>query len=101
MVNENVLGSWKDSGSKEAILDFVRSVTEQGGPHFVSRRIASRRSITTEPSGARSRCRSSSTSSCDASYAMVEAQPELRDRQPWKAAHERDCAWLGDVVAKY
>ena len=34
-------------------------------------------------------------------YAMAEAQPELRDRQPWKAAHERDYAWLGDVVDKH
>ena len=32
---------------------------------------------------------------------MVEAQPELRDRQPWRAAHERDYAWLGDVVVKH
>jgi phosphoserine phosphatase len=34
-------------------------------------------------------------------YAMAEAQPELRDKQPWKAAHERDYAWLGDVVDKH
>ena len=25
---------------------------------------------------------------------MAEADPTLRDRQPWKAAHERDFAWL-------
>ena len=28
---------------------------------------------------------------------MAEADPELRERQPWKAAYERDYAWLGPV----
>src|SRR3954454_19067660 len=30
-----------------------------------------------------------------------EAGPPLRDRQPWKAAYERDYAWLGAVVAQH
>ena len=34
-------------------------------------------------------------------YAMAEADPELRERQPWKAAHERDYGWLGAVVAEH
>src|SRR5205814_122034 len=34
-------------------------------------------------------------------YALAEAQPDLRERQPWKAAHERDYAWLGAVVDKH
>jgi phosphoserine phosphatase len=33
--------------------------------------------------------------------AMAEADPALRDRQPWKAAYERDYAWLGAVVAQH
>jgi phosphoserine phosphatase len=32
---------------------------------------------------------------------MAEADPKLRDRQPWKAAHERDYAWLGKVLAEH
>ena len=32
---------------------------------------------------------------------MAEAQPELRERQPWKAAHERDYGWLGAVMAEH
>ena len=32
---------------------------------------------------------------------MAEADPELRDRQPWKAAYERDYAWLGKVLAEH
>src|SRR3954469_21755873 len=32
---------------------------------------------------------------------MAEADPDLRDRQPWKAAHERDAAWLGSVMTDH
>ena len=30
---------------------------------------------------------------------MAEADPTLRERQPWKAAHERDYDWLAKVMA--
>lgn len=32
---------------------------------------------------------------------MAEADPALRERQPWKAAHERDHAWLGAVMTEH
>ena len=32
---------------------------------------------------------------------MAEDDPELRDRQPWKAAYERDYGWLGAVLAEH
>jgi phosphoserine phosphatase len=32
---------------------------------------------------------------------MTEADPELRERQPWKAAHERDYGWLSAVMAEH
>jgi phosphoserine phosphatase len=32
---------------------------------------------------------------------LAEADPKLRDRQPWKAAVERDYAWLGAVIAEH
>jgi phosphoserine phosphatase len=34
-------------------------------------------------------------------FEMAHADPELRDRQPWKAAYERDHAWLGEVLAEH
>jgi phosphoserine phosphatase len=34
-------------------------------------------------------------------FEMAEADPALRERQPWKAAHERDYGWLGKVVAEH
>jgi hypothetical protein len=32
---------------------------------------------------------------------MTEADPTLRGRQPWKAAYERDYAWLGSVITQH
>jgi phosphoserine phosphatase len=34
-------------------------------------------------------------------FEMADADPELRARQPWKAAYERDYAWLGRVIAEH
>jgi phosphoserine phosphatase len=34
-------------------------------------------------------------------FEMAEADPDLRERQPWKAAYERDYAWLGRVLAEH
>jgi phosphoglycolate phosphatase-like HAD superfamily hydrolase len=34
-------------------------------------------------------------------FEMADADPELRERQPWKAAYERDYAWLGTVLAEH
>src|SRR6478672_1017782 len=32
---------------------------------------------------------------------MAEADPALRDRQPWKAAYEEDLAWFSAVMAEH
>src|SRR4051812_28595368 len=34
-------------------------------------------------------------------FEMAEADPELRGRQPWKAAYERDYGWPGSVLAEH
>jgi phosphoserine phosphatase len=34
-------------------------------------------------------------------FEMAQADPELRGRQPWKAAYERDYGWLGKVLAEH
>ena len=34
-------------------------------------------------------------------FEMAEADPELRERQPWKAAYERVYGWLGKVMAEH
>jgi phosphoserine phosphatase len=32
---------------------------------------------------------------------MAQADPKLRDRQPWKAAYEHDDGWLGKVITEH
>ncbi|MGH3011602.1 MAG: HAD family hydrolase [Gaiellaceae bacterium] len=32
---------------------------------------------------------------------MAEADPSLREKQPWKAAREKDYAWLGSVIEQH
>jgi hypothetical protein len=32
---------------------------------------------------------------------MAEADPKLRDRQPWKAAYEHDNGWLGQAITEH
>jgi hypothetical protein len=34
-------------------------------------------------------------------FEMAQTDPELRERQPWKAAYERDYGWLGKVLAEH
>jgi phosphoserine phosphatase len=34
-------------------------------------------------------------------YEMAEVDPDLRDRQPWKTAYERDYGWLASTIAEH
>ena len=90
------LGSWNDTTTRASIVDFVENAASDVPPEeriavfdndgtlwcekpmpiqldFILRRLAE----------------------------MAEGDPELRERQPWKAAHERDYAWLSAVVAEH
>jgi hypothetical protein len=97
MPEETTLPSWSDGAARDAILDFGRRVEAAGVPpeervavfdndgtlwcekpmyiqlDFLLRRLA----------------------------AMAEADASLRAEQPWKAARERDYAWLGGAMAKH
>ena len=93
--------SWNDGAAKRAILDFVERVTAEGGGDFVPR---AERVAVFDNDG---------TLWCEKPMpvelgfvlkrlgGMAEADSELREEQPWKAAYERDYAWLGDVVTRH
>ncbi|MGN6378772.1 MAG: HAD family hydrolase [Gaiellales bacterium] len=96
------LVSWNDGAAKQAILDFVERVTDEGGRDFVP---AGERVAVFDNDG---------TLWCEQPMPvelgfvlrrlswMAEADRSLRDRQPWKAAYENDLAWLGrTMVAHY
>ena len=95
------LSSWNEGPAKSAIVDFVARVTASGGPEFVPpvERIA-----VFDNDG---------TLWCEKPMpielgfilmrlsTMAEREPGLRERQPWKAAYEKDYAWLGQVITKH
>ena len=95
-MSDDRLLSWKDTATRRAIADFVERAARDVPPEervavfdndgtlwcekplqiqldFILRRLAE----------------------------MAEDDPELRGRQPWKAAHERDHGWFGAVIAEH
>jgi phosphoglycolate phosphatase-like HAD superfamily hydrolase len=92
------LTSWRDGPTRAAIIDFVEKTTGADGsePVPVAERVA-----VFDNDG---------TLWCEKPApiqlffilrrlaAMAEADPALRERQPWKAAYENDPSWFGAVL---
>ncbi|HEY8169947.1 MAG TPA: HAD family hydrolase [Candidatus Limnocylindria bacterium] len=94
-----VLPSWNETPTRSAIIGFVERVTTGADAVPVEERIAvfdndgtlwTEKPMPTEMFFVLGRL-----------AAMAEADPALRDRQPWKAAHENDHAWLSEVFVKH
>ena len=93
---EDTLSLWNDGDSRSAIVDFVENA---------ARDVAPEERIAVFDNDGTLWCEKPMPIQLDfilrRLFAMAEADPELRERQPWKAAHERDYAWLGAVVAQH
>src|SRR3954452_22281618 len=92
-----VLASWDDGAARQAIIDFVeRTVSEAVPPE---------ERVAVFDNDGTLWCEKPLPIQADfilrRLFEMAEADPELRGRQPWKAAYERDYAWLGTVVAEH
>jgi phosphoserine phosphatase len=91
------LASWNEGASKAAVVDFVERVSAEGIPP--EERIA------VFDNDGTLWCEKPLPIQADfilrRLFEMAEADPELRERQPWKAAHERDYAWLGNVMVEH
>ncbi|MFZ0383433.1 MAG: hypothetical protein WCD11_33910 [Solirubrobacteraceae bacterium] len=96
-----ILASWNDTPATQSIVEFVERVTQEGGADYVppAERIAvfdndgtlwCEKPIQIEVGFILKRLAE-----------MAELDDSLRDRQPWKAAHERDYAWLGGAITKH
>jgi hypothetical protein len=95
------LGSWNDTQTRKAIVEFVERVTSEGGPDYLP---PSQRIATFDNDG---------TLWCEKPMPielgfilmrlaeMAEADESLREKQPWKAARERDYHWLGEVITSH
>jgi phosphoserine phosphatase len=97
----DALPSWRDGPAKQAIFDFVTRVTTPGGTDYVP------------PEARIAAFDNDGTLWCEKPMyiqldfllrklaAQAEADASLRDKQPWKAAYEKDFAWLGNAVTKH
>jgi phosphoserine phosphatase len=98
---EELLSGWRDSGAKYAIIDFVRRVCGEGGsaPVPVEERVA------VFDNDGTLWCEKPTPIQLDFILRrlaeMAVAKPELRARQPWKAASERDFAWFGALMTEH
>ena len=92
-----VLASWNDGAAKQAVVEFVERTVSDAVP--VEERVA------VFDNDGTLWCEKPMPIQLDfilrRLYEMAEADPELRRRQPWKAAYERDYGWLGAVVAEH
>jgi len=96
-----MLKSWTDGPSKSAIVDFVGRVTTEGGPDFV----APESRVAVFDNDGTLWCEKPMYIQLDFLLRrfkeQAEADPALRDRQPYKAAYSGDLKWLGDAVTKH
>jgi phosphoserine phosphatase len=90
-----VLTTWRDGATKKAITEFV----EQAAGVPADERVA------TFDNDGTLWCEKPVPIQLDfilrRLVAMAKETPELRSRQPWKAAYENDMAWFGAVVAAH
>src|SRR3954447_19675003 len=95
------LASWRDGPARDAILRFVATTTGTDGsePVPVEERVA------VFDNDGTLWCEKPVPIQLDfilrRFVEMAEADPALRDRQPWKAAVERDHAWFGALMEEH
>ena len=92
-----VLDSWNDGAARRAVVQFVERTVSDAVP--VEERVA------VFDNDGTLWCEKPLPIQADfilrRLFAMAEADPALRDRQPWKAAYARDYGWLGRVLAEH
>jgi phosphoglycolate phosphatase-like HAD superfamily hydrolase len=95
------LTSWKDGPTKSAIVDFVARVSTEGGPDHV----APEERIAVFDNDGTLWCEKPMYIQLDFLLRrfkeQAEADPSLREQQPYKAAYSGDLTWLGDAVTKH
>jgi phosphoglycolate phosphatase-like HAD superfamily hydrolase len=96
-VQADLLTSWNAGPARQAVVDFVERVVSDDVP--VEERVA------VFDNDGTLWCEKPLPIQADfilrRLFAMAQADPDLRGRQPWKAAYERDYAWLGKVLAEH
>jgi phosphoglycolate phosphatase-like HAD superfamily hydrolase len=95
------LPSWNNTSTKQAILNFVAAITDEGGPQFVP----PEERIAVFDNDGTLWCEKPMYIQFD--YLLrrlaeqAENDPSLRSKQPWQAAWEKDFEWLGGAITKH
>ena len=96
-----ILSLWNETPAKKAIINYVNAVTNSKGPDFVPE--ADR--IAAFDNDGTLWCEKPMYIQLDFILRrwveMANENPALREQQPWKAAVEKDYAWLGNAVTKH
>lgn len=100
-MQEGLLKSWNAGATRQAIIGFVARVTLEGGPDYI---VPPARVAVFDNDGCLW-CEKPAPIQTDFLLGRIAEQaaadPALRDTQPWKAVHEGDKAWLGDVITRH
>src|SRR5947209_12478900 len=92
-----VLASWHDRAAKSALGGFVERTVSDGVP--------GEERVAVFDNDGTLWCEKPMPIQLDfilrRLVAMAEARSELRERQPWKAACERDYGWFGKLMADH
>src|SRR5215204_4473216 len=95
------LSTWKEGAVKDAIIGYVEQTCADGSPGWVP--VAER--VAVFDNDGTLWCEKPMPIQLDfilrRLVEMAAADPTLRDRQPWKAACERDAGWLGSLVTEH
>jgi phosphoserine phosphatase len=93
-----VLATWNDGAARQAVVEFVER-TVSGAVVPVEERVA------VFDNDGTLWCEKPMPIQLDfilrRLVAMAKAQAELRERQPWKAAYEREYGWFGKLMAEH
>lgn len=100
-IYDNPLPSWNDTITRRAILDFVGSVTQDGGANY----LPPEQRVAVFDNDGTLWCEKPMPIQLDFNLgrlaAMANQDAPLREHQPWKAAHEKDYAWLGTAMTEH
>jgi phosphoserine phosphatase len=97
----DMLTSWNDGKTKQAIVDFVARVTDEGGPDYV----APPSRIAVYDNDGTLWCEKPMPIQLDFTVRrlaeMARDDPSLQDQQPYQAAYQNDLKWMGAAMVKH
>jgi hypothetical protein len=97
-MSEELLPSWRDGAARQAIVDFVEATCGENGVPVEER-------VAVFDNDGTLWCEQPMPIQLDFILRrlaeMAKAQPELCERQPWKAVSEGDRGWFGGLMAEH